>query len=58
VTLVLIGVRVNYNKKGEIMKNIKEELESAGYEYAVAIATEAEVNAGAACGQLAIIEEE
>ncbi len=40
------------------MKNIKEELENAGYEYAVAIATEAEINAGAACGQLAIIEEE
>lgn len=40
------------------MKNIKEELENTGYEYAVAIATEAEINAGAACGQLAIIEEE
>jgi hypothetical protein len=34
---------------------IKEELEAAGYDYAVAIATKAEIEAGAACGQLAII---
>ncbi len=34
---------------------IKLELEEAGYDYAVAIATKAEVDAGAACGQLAII---
>ena len=38
--------------------NIKEQLDQAGYDYAVAIATEAEVSAGAACGQLAIIEDE
>lgn len=36
---------------------IKQELEDAGYDYAVAIATEAEIDAGAACGQLSIIEE-
>lgn len=36
---------------------IKEELEREGYDYAVAIATKAEVEAGAACGQLAIIAE-
>ena len=30
-------------------------LEDAGYDYAIAIATEAEIEAGAACGQLAII---
>lgn len=36
---------------------IKSELEAAGYDYAVAIATQAEINAGAACGQLAIIAE-
>ena len=35
---------------------IKQELEAEGYDYAVAIATEAEIKAGAACGQLAIIE--
>lgn len=35
----------------EIMKSLKE----AGYDYAVAIATEAEITAGAACGQLSII---
>lgn len=40
------------------MEKIKEELEGAGYEYAIAIATQAEIDAGAACGQLAIIEEE
>ena len=31
------------------------ELEEAGYDFAVAIATEEEVANGAACGQLAII---
>ena len=34
---------------------IKQELEEAGYDYAVAIATKAEIDAGAACGQLAIV---
>ncbi len=37
------------------MKNIKEQLEKAGYDFAVAIATQAEIDAGAACGQLSII---
>jgi len=37
---------------------IQKELENAGYDYAVAIATQAEIDAGAACGQLAIINEE
>lgn len=37
------------------MDRIKNELEDAGYEFAVAIATQAEIEAGAACGQLAII---
>lgn len=36
---------------------IKLELKEAGFDYAVAIATKAEVEAGAACGQLAIINE-
>jgi hypothetical protein len=40
-----------------IMENIKKELEQAGYSYAVAIATQAEIEAGAACGQLSIIVE-
>ena len=40
------------------MEEIKKELEDAGYDYAIAVATEAEVEAGAACGQLAIIAEE
>ena len=38
-------------------QHIKQELEAAGYDYAVAIATQAEIDAGAACGQLSIIEE-
>jgi len=38
-------------------KEIKKELEEGGYDYAVAIATKAEIEAGAACGQLAIINE-
>ena len=37
---------------------ITEELETEGYEYALAFATEAEIDAGAACGQLSIIIEE
>jgi adenine C2-methylase RlmN of 23S rRNA A2503 and tRNA A37 len=39
------------------MNNIKIELENAGYDYAVAIATQAEIDAQAACGQLALVEE-
>jgi len=39
-------------------ESIKVQLEEAGYDFAVAIATEAEIEAGAACGQLAIISEE
>ena len=38
------------------MEQIKTQLENAGYDYAVAIATQAEIEAGAACGQLSIIE--
>lgn len=37
------------------MKNIEQQLMDNGYEYGVAIATNAEVEAGAACGQLAVI---
>jgi hypothetical protein len=37
------------------MNQIKTDLENAGYDYAVAIATQAEINAGAACGQLSLI---
>ena len=39
------------------MKAIKDALENAGYDYAVAIATDAEIKAQAACGQLATILE-
>ena len=39
------------------MEKIKEALETAEYDYAVAIATQAEIKAGAACGQLSIITE-
>jgi len=37
---------------------IKKELEDAGYDYAIAVATKAEIENGAACGQLSIITEE
>ena len=40
------------------MENILRELNDAGYDYGVAIATKAEVEAGAACGQLSLILEE
>jgi len=36
-------------------EEIIRQLEEAGFDYAVAIATQAEINAGAACGQLSII---
>jgi len=39
------------------MEKIRQQLEDAGFEFAVAIATEAEIQAGAACGQLSIIVE-
>jgi hypothetical protein len=37
------------------MDEIAQQLEEAGYDYGVAIATRAEIEAGAACGQLSII---
>jgi hypothetical protein len=37
------------------MDKIKKELAENGYDYAVAIATKAEIESGSACGQLAII---
>ena len=39
------------------MEEIKNQLEEAGYDYAIAIATQAEIKEGAACGQLSIITE-
>lgn len=39
------------------MENITNQLEEAGFDFAIAIATQAEIQAGAACGQLAIINE-
>lgn len=38
-------------------EQIKKELEVAGYDYAVAVATKSEIENGAACGQLSIITE-
>jgi len=40
------------------MEQIKNELEQNGYEFAIAIATQAEIEAGAACGQLSLLVEE
>ena len=40
------------------MEKIIRELEESGCDYAIAIATKAEIEAGAACGQLSIITEE
>lgn len=37
------------------MNEIKKQLEEKGFDYAVAIATKAEIDAGAACGQMALI---
>ena len=38
------------------MTDIIQSLENSGYDYAIAIATEAEIEAGAACGQLALLD--
>lgn len=40
------------------MENIIKQLEDNGYDYAIAIATKAEIEQGAACGQLSIIIED
>lgn len=39
------------------MEKVLNELKAAGYDYGVAIATKAEIEAGAACGQLSLILE-
>ena len=39
------------------MEDIIKQLDEAGYDSALAMATEAEVAAGAACGQLSLITE-
>lgn len=39
------------------MQDIIKQLNEAGYDYGVAIATQAEIQAGAACGQLSLIIE-
>lgn len=39
-------------------QKVKEQLAKAGYDYAIAVATCAEIEAGAACGQLSIIIEQ
>jgi len=36
-------------------EKIKKQLEEAGYDYAIAVATQSEIENGAACGQLSII---
>lgn len=45
-------------KEDNKMQKIQEQLEAAGYQNAIAVATEAEIAAGAACGQLAMIVED
>lgn len=45
-------------KEDNKMQKIQEQLEAAGYQNAIAIATEAEIAAGAACGMLAMIVED
>ena len=37
------------------MEEIKKQLAEEGYDYAIAIATEAEIKSQAACGQLASV---
>ncbi len=59
------NLRTNFNgsiirrkdMENNVEETIKKQLDNSGFDYAVAIATKAEVEAGAACGQLAIITE-
>jgi len=37
------------------MEAIQEQLEEAGFDFALAVATDAEIAAGAACGQLSLL---
>jgi hypothetical protein len=37
--------------------SIQEQLQAAGYDWAIAVATQAEIEAGAACGQLSLVVE-
>ena len=46
-----------FTKGGVVMKEIKDQLAKEGYDFAIAIATEAEIKAQSACGQLSIIVE-
>lgn len=38
-------------------EQMKIQLEEAGYDFAIAVATKSEIDNGAACGQLSIITE-
>lgn len=38
-------------------EEMKRQLEEAGYDFAIAVATKSEIDNGAACGQLSIITE-
>jgi hypothetical protein len=39
-------------------KTVCEDLKTAGFDFAIAVATEPEIEAGAACGQLSLIVEQ
>jgi adenine C2-methylase RlmN of 23S rRNA A2503 and tRNA A37 len=41
----------------KFIASIAKQLEAAGFDYAVAVATQAEIDAGAACGQLSLVIE-
>ena len=56
--LILSKRIFTYLKLNFMNEKIKQQLDEAGYDYAVAIATKSEVENGAACGQLSIIVEE
>ena len=43
---------------GIMLLEMKEQLEQEGYDHAVAVATQAEIDNGAACGQLSIIDDD
>ena len=51
----VILVDMNLYKEGDIMDKIVQQLKENGYDYGVAIATQSEIENGAACGQLSII---
>ena len=57
----MLNIKIKFLRKDKnknLLCSILNELKDAGYDYGVAIATKAEIEAGAACGQLSLVLED